>query len=228
MEYVFEPNQIACVSVLDTSAKFPVHRIYCVGQNYADHVREMGGEPQQAPPVFFSKPADAIVTDNKDVPYPSATNSLHYEVELVIALGKGGRNIAAKAALDCVYGYAVGIDFTRRDLQAAAKSAGRPWDAAKGFDGSAPISAINPVARIGHPSNSVIELSVNGELKQQSNIENMIWSVEEIIAELSSFFELASGELIYTGTPAGVSSVVAGDSISAAVQDVGEMNFKVI
>jgi fumarylpyruvate hydrolase len=228
MEYVFEPNQIACVSVLDTSAKFPVHRIYCVGQNYADHVREMGGEPQQAPPVFFSKPADAIVTDNKDVPYPSATNSLHYEVELVIALGKGGRNIAAKAALDCVYGYAVGIDFTRRDLQAAAKSAGRPWDAAKGFDGSAPISAINPVARIGHPSNSVIELSVNGELKQQSNIENMIWSVEEIIAELSSFFELASGDLIYTGTPAGVSSVVAGDSISAAVQDVGEMNFKVI
>jgi fumarylpyruvate hydrolase len=122
----------------------------------------------------------------------------------------------------------VGIDFTRRDLQAAAKSAGRPWDAAKGFDGSAPISAINPVARIGHPSNSVIELSVNGELKQQSNIENMIWSVEEIIAELSSFFELASGDLIYTGTPAGVSSVVAGDSISAAVQDVGEMNFKVI
>ena len=228
MEYVFEPNQIACVSVLDTSTHFPVHRIYCVGQNSADHVREMGGEPKQAPPVFFSKPADAIVTDNKDVPYPSATNNLHYEVELVIALGKGGKNIAADAALDCVYGYAVGIDFTRRDLQAAAKSAGRPWDAAKGFDGSAPISAINPVARIGHPSNSVIELSVNGELKQQSNIENMIWSVAEIIAELSCFFELAPGDLIYTGTPAGVSAVVAGDSISAAVQDVGEISFKVV
>ena len=228
MEYVFDPNPVVSVAVLNSAMQFPVHRIYCVGQNYADHVREMGGEPKQGTPVFFSKPADAIVTDNKDVPDPPATNNLHYEVELVIALGQGGSNISTAAALDCVFGYAVGIDFTRRDLQAQAKSAGRPWDVAKGFDGSAPISAINPVAQMGHPSSAVIELSVNGETRQHSNVENMIWSVEDIIAELPSFFALTSGDLIYTGTPAGVSAVVAGDKIAANIQDVGSIAFSVI
>ncbi|MCG8414450.1 MAG: fumarylacetoacetate hydrolase family protein [Pseudomonadales bacterium] len=227
MSYIFQPEAIPSVPIAGSDQVFPVRRIYCVGQNYGDHVREMGGDPKQNPPVFFSKPANAVVTNNQAVRYPSATDNLHYEAELVVALGSGGGNIDAAQALDCVFGYAIGIDFTRRDLQAAAKQSGKPWDAAKGFDESAPLSAIAPADHI-DPQSGRIWLSVNGEVRQDADLSDMIWSVPEIIAQLSTLYTLKAGDLIFTGTPAGVSAVIPGDRIKAGIADVGEIEFELI
>jgi fumarylpyruvate hydrolase len=228
MTYVFPPAPIPSVPIKGSRQLFAVNRIYCVGQNYGDHVREMGGDPKASPPVFFSKPANSIVTENQNVNYALATDNLHYEVELVVALGTGGSNIALEEAMASVYGYAVGIDFTRRDLQNAAKQGGKPWDTAKGFDKSAPISAITPCGVEKQLGNARITLSLNGKTKQDSSLNEMIWSVAEIIAELSRFFELKAGDLVFTGTPSGVSGVKVGDHIEAEIAGVGEIAFSMV
>ena len=228
MTFLFTPHPTSAIPLQGSDHVFPVHRIYCVGQNYSDHVKEMGGDPRENLPVFFSKPSDAVVIDNKSVTYPPATSNLHYEVELVVALASGGSNISIGDALSHVLGYAVGIDFTRRDLQTEAKKQGRPWDAAKGFDQSAPTSAIRLVNGGDHPLEGRISLSVNGETRQDAKLSDMIWSVPEIISELSLYFELKAGDLIFTGTPAGVSAVVAGDQISAEIEGVGEISFELV
>jgi fumarylpyruvate hydrolase len=217
MGYVWAPRAVSAVEVQGSAALFPVHRIYCVGRNYAAHAREMGNDPTREPPFFFSKPADAIVPNNATIPYPPRTQNLHHEIELVIAIGGGGKDIHAHSALDHVYGYAVGNDLTRRDLQSAARDKGQPWDTSKGFDRSAAIAAIRPVSAGGHVARGTIWLKVNGELKQQGDIGDLIWSVPEIIAELSTLFELAAGDLIYTGTPAGVGAVKSGDRMEGGV-----------
>jgi len=201
--------------------RFPVRRIFCVGKNYADHAREMGGDPAREPPFFFSKPADAIVAGTAELAMPPRTANLHHEIELVVALAKGGTNIAAADAADCIFGYAVGNDLTRRDLQADAKAGGRPWDMAKGFDHSAVLSSIRPAAGIGHPARARIWLSVNGEARQDGDIADMIWPVADIIAELSTYVELKPGDLIYTGTPAGVGPIVAGDVVEGGIDGIG-------
>lgn len=207
--------------------RFPVRRIFCVGRNYPEHAREMGFK-DRAPPFFFTKPADAVKPNGSAVPYPSRTSNLHHEIELVAALARGGRDIAAGSALALVYGYAVGNDLTRRDVQAAAKDAGKPWDTAKGFDHAAPVSAIVPAAGCGHPAKGRIWLEVNGELRQQGDLADMIWSVPEVIAELSTWFELAPGDLIFTGTPAGVGALQPGDRVKGGVDGVGILEHTVI
>ncbi|MGH8179285.1 MAG: fumarylacetoacetate hydrolase family protein [Steroidobacter sp.] len=217
MSFVFPPPAIPSVEIKGRSERFAVHRIYCVGRNYAAHAREMGKDPDREPPFFFTKPADAIVPNNTTIPYPSRTANLHHEIELVLALGKGGKNIAAATALELVYGYAVGNDFTRRDLQFEARDQGRPWDTSKGFDRSAAITAISPATETGHFQKGRIWLSVNGETRQNADLSELIWSVPEIIAELSTLFELAPGDLIYTGTPAGVGAVKSGDRLEGGV-----------
>lgn len=236
MKFVVEPQEVIAIPVrLDASGavsqqapRFPVRRIYCVGRNYSEHVKEMGEDPKQEPPVFFSKPASACVTFDSDVAYAQATQDLHHEVELVVALKSGGKDISPERAMDCVYGYAVGIDFTRRDLQAIAKSKGRPWDVAKGFDQSAPVSAIVPAAGVGELGDAEICLRVNDEIRQQAKLSDMIWSLPEIISELSRFFELKSGDIIFTGTPSGVSAVAKGDRLQASVEGIGTLNFKIV
>jgi fumarylpyruvate hydrolase len=217
MSYAFSPPAQPSVTIKRASERFPVHRIYCVGRNYAAHAREMGSNPEREPPFFFTKPADAIVANHANIPYPSRTANLHHEIELVVALGKGGTNVPASEALQCVYGYAVGNDLTRRDLQFELRDKGRPWDTAKGFDRSAPITAITRASECGHLAKGRIWLSVNGELRQQGDLSELIWSVPEIIAELSSLFTLSPGDLIYTGTPAGVSALKTGDRIEGGV-----------
>lgn len=207
---------------------FPVRRIFCVGRNYADHAREMGADPTREAPFYFTKPADAIVTGGADTPYPTETSDLHHEIELVVAIGTGGRSISEADALAHVYGYAVGIDLTRRDLQAVAKKAGRPWDMAKGFDASAPIGEIVPASRIGHPASARIALTVNGAPRQASDIAKMIWNIPETIANLSSLVALAPGDLIFTGTPEGVAAVVAGDLLEGAVDGVGTVRTRIV
>jgi fumarylpyruvate hydrolase len=188
----------------------------------------MGGDPGKTEPVFFSKPADAIVCDRRTIAYPLATADLHHEVELVVALDSGGVNMSLEQASACIFAYAVGIDFTRRDLQAAAKKAGRPWDVAKGFDDSAPLSALRPAAQCGDVANAAIWLSVNGKLRQDANTSDLIWSVPAIIQELSRFYELRPGDLVFTGTPSGVSAVGPGDAISAGVDGVGELELAIV
>lgn len=205
---------------------FPIHRIYCVGRNYADHAREMGHDPTREPPFFFSKPADAVVPGDGVVRYPLLTENLHHEVELVVALGSGGEQIEASRALDCVYGYAVGLDLTRRDIQGRAKEKGHPWDMGKGFDQSAPVSAIVPAAVCGHPARGFITLKVNGELRQNGDLSQMSWKVAEVIAELSRYVELKPGDLIFTGTPAGVGPVVRGDEIWGEIEGVGSLRVR--
>ena len=224
MEYAFPPPSIPSVAVADSAARFPVHRIYCVGRNYADHAREMGANPEREEPFFFAKPADAVVADGAAVPYPPATGNFHHEVELVVAIGRAGANIEPSAALEGVYGYAVGIDLTRRDLQLAARDKGRPWDAGKGFDDSAPLSAIRRVSEIGHPARGAISLAVNGQTKQRADLSDLIWSVPEVIAHLSKLFALKAGDLIFTGTPAGVGPLVSGDRVQAAIDGVGSLS----
>lgn len=202
-------------------APFPVRRIYCVGRNYAAHAREMGADPTREPPFFFCKPADAVMPDGAAVPYPPATQNLHHEIELVVAIGTGGANIPVETALNHVFGYAVGIDLTRRDLQNAAKSKGHPWDMGKGFDHSAPCSALRTVAEVGHPDKGAITLSVNGVARQNGDLSDMIWSVSETITYLSGLVTLAPGDLIYTGTPDGVGPLVSGDRVEGAVAGIG-------
>jgi len=217
MSYIFPPLAQPSVEIKGRSERFAVRRIFCVGRNYAAHAREMGSNPEREPPFFFSKPADAIVANNATIPFPPRTENLQHEIELVVAIGKGGKNIPVEQALDCVYGYAVGNDLTRRDLQFAARDKGRPWDTGKAFDRSAPITAITPVTAGKHIGKGSIWLKVNGEMRQQGDIADLIWSVPEVIAELSTLFELAPGDLIYTGTPAGVSTLKPGDRIEGAV-----------
>jgi fumarylpyruvate hydrolase len=220
MTTVIASPSIPTIAVGGRDARFPVHRIYCIGRNYADHAKEMGAAVERSQPMFFMKPADAVVTDGADVPYPSATRELHHEVEMVVALASGGRDIPIDRALDCVFGYGVGLDLTRRDLQAAAKAKGHPWDVAKGFDHSAPVSALQPVAAIGHPSRARLVLTVNDETRQQSDINQMIFGVAEIVHELSKLWTLAAGDLIFTGTPAGVAALQRGDHFRAELEGI--------
>jgi fumarylpyruvate hydrolase len=221
--YIFSPAERPAVEIDGRPEKFPVHRIYCVGRNYAAHAREMGGDPNREPPFFFAKPADAVVPNNATIPYPLRTRNFHHEVELVVAIGKAGTNIPLSDALQHVYGYAVGNDLTRRDLQAEARKDGLPWDASKGFDRAAAIGALRPATAVGHPSSGRIWLQVNGQMRQQGDLNELIWNVPEIVAALSTFFELAPGDLIYTGTPAGVGAVKAGDRMEAGIDGLGTL-----
>ena len=221
------PAQIS-VEVAGSSERFPVHRIYCVGRNYAAHAREMGMDPEREPPFFFSKPADAVVPNGAPVPYPPRTGNLHHEIELVVAIGTGGRDIPLASALGHVFGYAVGNDLTRRDLQFAAREKGQPWDVAKGFDRSAPVTAIRRAAEVGHPERGRIWIEVNGEIRQQADLSEMIWSVPEIVAELSTLFDLAPGDLIFTGTPAGVGPVQRGDSLVGGIDGLETLRTTII
>lgn len=222
--HAINPLPRPVVTVSGSDQLFPVHRIYCVGRNYAAHAREMGHDGRETP-FFFCKPADAV-THSDRVAYPTQTADLQHEVELVVALSGSGQNVPVEAALDLVFGYAVGVDLTRRDLQAAAKSKGRPWDIAKGFDQSAPISAIHPVAETGHPSSGAIYLQVDGKERQSGDLSDMIWNVAEIISELSRYFELRSGDLIFTGTPEGVGPVLPGQEISCGIEQVASHRFQ--
>ena len=219
---------VPSATVVGSRARFPVRRIYCVGQNYASHAREMGAAPKREPPFFFSKPATALLADQGRLPYPPRTGNLHHEVELVAAIGTSGRRIAAAAALTHVYGYAVGNDFTRRDLQAAAKQSGRPWDVAKGFDHAAALGPIHPVSASVHPSKGAIWLTVNGLEKQRGDLADMIWTVADVLAELSTLFDLEPGDLVYTGTPAGVGPVRAGEVVVAGIDGLGTLTTTVV
>ena len=225
--YVLPPPAQPCVAVAGSSQFFPVRRIYCVGRNYAEHAREMGADPSREAPFFFMKPADAVVSAGARIPYPGQTADFHYEAELVVAIGGSGASLSAEQAEALVFGYGVGIDFTRRDLQAQFKKGGKPWDMAKGFDRSAPCSAIVPAARIGHPKAARIELIQNGETRQSADIADLIWSVPELLANLSTFVRLEPGDLVFTGTPAGVGPCVAGDRLSARVEGIGEVSVEI-
>ncbi|MCK6405620.1 MAG: fumarylacetoacetate hydrolase family protein [Rhodocyclaceae bacterium] len=230
MSFVVPPPVTPSLAVAASDARFPIRRVYCVGRNYADHAREMGAHEQadgREPPFFFSKPADAVVPEG-DVPYPPATANLQHEIELVVALGRGGANIPVAEALDCVFGYAAGLDLTRRDLQARAKEKGHPWDMGKGFDASAPTGALHAVAQTGHPRSGAVWLRVNGETRQTGDLADMSWNVAEIIANLSTFVRLAPGDLIFTGTPAGVSTVVRGDVLEGGVDGVGSLRVRLV
>lgn len=226
-DFVIAPPALAVVPVAGSAGVFPVRRIYCVGRNYAAHAREMGADPTREAPFFFCKPADAVVPVPPDaslaLPYPSQTRDFHYEAELVVAIGQGGADIPVDAALDHIWGYTVGLDMTRRDLQAALKSKGHPWEAAKAFDRSAPIAPLVPVVDCGHPQAGAIWLTVNGQPRQRGDLADMIWSVAEIVARLSTLFRLEPGDLIFTGTPEGVGPVVPGDVIEAGVEGVGRL-----
>lgn len=226
--FVFEPGSVPSIPVLAEDTRFPVHRIYCVGRNYAAHAREMGKDPEKEPPFFFLKPADSIVPGGGRVHYPPGTQNLHHEIELVVALHRQGRNISASKALDHVYGYAVGLDMTRRDLQLAARDVGRPWDFGKAFDESAPITSIHPVARHGHREKGGIRLEVNGQLRQQADLADMIWSVPDTIAYLSEYYLLQPGDLIFTGTPAGVAAVQRGDKLLGRVDGLSELAVEIV
>jgi fumarylpyruvate hydrolase len=226
--YVIDAPAAPSIPVAGQKARFPVHRIYCVGRNYAAHAREMGKDPEKEPPFFFMKPADAIVPDGGEVHYPPGTSNLHHEIELVVAMHRGGFQIPAARALDHVYGYAVGLDMTRRDLQLQARDTGRPWDFGKAFDESAPLTAIYPVASHGHHSAGAITLEVNGEMRQQADLEDMIWNVPDTIAFLSNYYHLQPGDLIYTGTPAGVGAVVRGDKLVGKVAGLAELRVTIV
>jgi fumarylpyruvate hydrolase len=223
--------------IAGSDERFPIRRAYCVGRNYGDHAREMGADPDREPPFFFSKPTDAVYAIDEGlplddvepghVPYPPVTSQLHHEVELVVAIGVGGKDISPDTALGHVWGYALGLDLTRRDIQDVAKQMRRPWDMAKGFDASGPISAIVPAAQIGHPETGRIYLEVNGELRQQGDLADQIWSVPEVIAALSQTITLKPGDLIFTGTPAGIAALAQGDVVTAGIDGVGTATFTV-
>ncbi|MFN7001381.1 fumarylacetoacetate hydrolase family protein [Elioraea tepidiphila] len=223
MAYAIDPPPVPAIPVAGTDTLFPVRRIWCVGRNYAEHAREMGHDPNREPPFFFAKPADAIVLSGATIPFPPATEDLHHEIELVVAIGKAGMAIDEAAALDHVFGYAVGLDMTRRDRQAEAKKLQRPWEIGKAFDQSCPITPIVPASRIGHPAKGSIWLKVNGAIRQQGDLAQQIWSVPETIAYLSRLVALAPGDLIMTGTPAGVGAVKPGDRLEGHVDGVGDL-----
>lgn len=226
-EFVFAPPPQVAVPVVD-GRLFPVRRVFCVGRNYAAHAREMGNDPTREPPFFFSKPTDVLVTEGKDTPYPSQTKNLHHEIELVVAIGTGGRDISVADALSHVFGYTVGLDLTRRDLQDEAKAARRPWDMSKGFDASAPIGNIVPVSQIGHPAGGHIGLKINGQTRQSGDLSDQIWPVADVISILSRFVALAPGDLIFTGTPEGVGPIVAGDVLEGEIEAVGKLRTRII
>jgi len=225
-QFVIPAPPVAAVPVAGGGA-FPVRRIYCVGRNYAEHAREMGHDPDREPPFFFGKPTDSLVTGGADTPYPANTQDFQFEVELVVALAEGGSNLSPEAIPAKIFGYAVGIDMTQRDVQSVAKKAGRPWDMSKGFDHSAPIGDLIPATRIGHPSRGVITLKVNGVEKQRGDISDLIWPIADAIAHLSKWVELKPGDLIFTGTPAGVGPVVRGDLLEGAVEGVGSVTTRI-
>ena len=228
MDYVIEPQPRPSVAVKGTDHRFPVRRIFCVGRNYVEHTREMGGDPDREPPFFFSKPADAVVASGSDIPFPKATNDLHHEMELVIAIGKQADDISAAQAEDHVFGYAAGVDLTRRDLQQLAKDRRRPWDSGKAFDQSAPCGMITPAGDAGDIANARISLTVNGEARQSARISDLIWSVSDVISFLSQEFILMPGDLIYTGTPAGVGPLISGDDISGHIDGLETVQFRLI
>ena len=220
MTYAIVPPAIPSLPIAGSDRRFPVRRIFCIGRNYADHAREMGATVEKDTPLFFCKPADAVVADGADVPYPQATADLHHEVEMVVALGAGGRDLTPEAAAALVWGYGVGLDLTRRDLQAQAKAKSHPWDVAKAFDHSAPVSALVPAAAAQVGPDTALRLTVNGELRQQSTLGEMVHSVPEILAALSRLFELKAGDLVFTGTPAGVAALQRGDRFHAELAGV--------
>lgn len=224
--YAFQPHPQSVLPIRGSKKLFPIHRVYCVGRNYADHAKEMGHDAEREPPFFFQKNPGSVVTDGV-FPYPPLSSDVHHETELVVALSKGGSDIDVGQALDHVFGYAVGLDMTRRDLQTVAKQARRPWETSKAFEASAPCSPLVPVSEIGHPGQGRITLRVNGALRQDGNIDQMIWNVPETIAYLSTLFTLRPGDLIFTGTPAGVAAVVPGDRMEASIEHVGELRVDV-
>jgi len=228
MSYVFDAPRVASLPVAGSTLRFPVRRIYCIGRNYADHAKEMGATADRSQPVFFMKPADAIVTDGADVPYPSATNDLHHEVEMIVGLASGGRDIPVDRALEHVFGYGVGLDLTRRDLQAIAKTKSLPWDSSKGFDASAPVSALRRIDEMRHPRAARLTLSVNGTLRQRTDIADMVFSVAEILHELSKLWELRPGDLVFTGTPAGVAALARGDRFRADLEGIAALEGRVV
>ncbi len=227
MTYVVPAPPQPSVAVAGSEARFPVRRIFCVGRNYAAHAREMGRDPDREPPFFFTKPADAVVGDGETVAYPPETANFHYEAELVVAIGEGGRDIDEARALDHVWGYAVGNDLTRRDLQLQAREQGRPWDWGKAFDRSAVVGPLRPVSEVGHPATGRIRLSVNGETKQDADLSELIWSVPEIIAILSRSMELKPGDLVMTGTPAGVGPLKPGDRCEIEIEGLGAITTRI-
>lgn len=227
MTYLFDPPPVPALPISGSDKLFPVHRIYCVGRNYAEHAREMGFDPDREPPFFFMKTADALVTDGR-FPYPSASNDVHWEIELVVALKSGGVDIPRSRAMEHVYGYAVALDMTRRDLQGVAKKMGRPWEIGKAFEKSAPCSAIVPAEKIGHPTAGAIWLDVNGERRQTGDLSQMIWDIPSQIEYLSGLWELKAGDLILTGTPSGVGAVKKGDLMLGHVDGVGDLEVTVV
>jgi len=226
--YAFPPLPLPALAVRGTDELMPVHRIYCVGRNYAEHAREMGHDPDREPPFFFQKNPDNLVPDGGEFPYPPLSHDVHHELEMVVALREGGRDIPAGRALDHVFGYAVGLDMTRRDLQGEAKKLGRPWEVGKAFEHSAPCSAVVRASEIGHPDKGRVWLEVNGETRQNGDLAQLIWKVPEMIAYLSQLFTLRPGDLIYSGTPAGVGAVKRGDRLHGGVDGVGEIRITVV
>jgi fumarylpyruvate hydrolase len=232
MAYVITPPAIAAVAIAGSDDEFPVNRVYCVGRNYADHAREMGHDPDREPPFFFAKAPENLVAASAldgggKFPYPSQTKDVHHEIEMVVALAKGGADIAEKDALSCVWGYGVGIDMTRRDLQGEAKKLGRPWDVGKAFDHAAPIGRLHPVSEVGHPAKGRVWLEVNGARRQEGDLNQLIWNIPETISYLSGLFTLRPGDLIYSGTPAGVGPVVKGDVLVGGVDGLSGIRVEV-
>lgn len=228
MNFVIAEPARTALPVSGEEGLFPVHRIYCVGRNYADHAVEMGHDPNKEPPFFFQKNPDNLLPAGQDFPYPTKTEDVHHEIELVVALAKGGRDIPVDKALDHVYGYAVGLDMTRRDLQAEAKKLGRPWEVGKAFEQSAPCGSIVPAAHIGHPAAGAIWLKINGETRQHGDLDQLLWKVPESISYLSGLFELQPGDLIFTGTPAGVGPVQRGDNLHGHIDGIGDLEVRVV
>jgi fumarylpyruvate hydrolase len=225
--FVFEPTPQPALPVRGSELLFPIHRIYCVGRNYAEHAIEMGHDPNREPPFFFQKNPDTIVASGGTFPYPPASNDVHHEIEMVVAIGRGGSDIPVERALEHVYGYAVGLDMTRRDLQGEAKKLGRPWEVGKAFEASAPCSPVVPAAEIGHPDKGAVWLDINGTRRQTGDLAQLIWKVPEMIAYLSGLFELRAGDLIYSGTPAGVGAVRRGDHLVGGVDGIGTIDIRV-
>lgn len=228
MRYVIDPPAIPSLPVIGREERFPIRRVFCIGRNYAEHAREMGATVDASAPMFFCKPADAVVADGADVPYPSATSDLHHEVEMVVALKAGGRNLGAAQATQAIFGYGVGLDLTRRDLQAIAKAKSHPWDVAKAFDHSAPVSALRLASEAAPHADTRISLEVNGEARQRGQLGEMVHSVTNIIVALSTLFELKPGDLIFTGTPAGVAALQRGDQFRAELQDIAVLEGRIV
>ena len=228
MSYLFAPPPVVSAAVVGETDRFPVRRIFCVGRNYAAHTREMGGDPTRDAPFFFLKPADALIGSGETIAYPSDTENLHYEIELVVAIGQGGRDIAEDRALDHVFGYGVGVDLTRRDRQFEARDKGRPWDLGKAFDQSAPMAALHKAGDVGHLNQGRIWLAVNGEIKQEADLSQLIWSVPEVIAGLSQYYTLQPGDLIFTGTPDGIGALVPGDAVTAGIYGLDTLQHRIV